>query len=248
MVDSQADMSVIKNSSLKNWAFIDGTQTIRIKGVTEQIIQSIGTIDTFIHIHIQDGSIEHTFNVVPDEFGIPVDGLIGKDFLKTHKCLIDYDNMTLSSSVEGEHISIKINEGPSDDIVTLPARSQVFRTLKLTNFDTPQFIPNTELAPGVFISNSIATSNKPMIKILNTTEEVVSIPRGIVKSQNLSDLEIYKIDHVSPDDSRVEQLTKFFKSQSSTHSHKVLLPLLRQYSNVFALFTDKMTQNNFYQQ
>lgn len=67
-------------------------------------------------------SICHKFHVVPDDFGIPADGIIGKDFLKIHKCLIDYDEMSLSFQFNNVNISIPILEGPSDNIITLPAR------------------------------------------------------------------------------------------------------------------------------
>lgn len=246
LVDTQADISVIRYSSLRNGSFIDGTQTIRIKGVTEQIIQSIGIIDATIHI--DEISIAHVFHVVPDEFGIPSDGILGKDFLKIHRCVLDYEDMTLSFSVLDTRVSIGIHGGPSEDLVTIPARSEVYRTFHLNKYDAPQFIPNSEISPGVFTTNSIATCDSPIIRVCNTTNGMISIPKTIKSSHDLSNYSVYTMENTNMNPSRLDSLSKFFKTNSPAHSHNKLLPLLERYNDIFALPTDRMTQNNFYKQ
>lgn len=48
--------------------------------------------------------------------------------------------------------------------------------------------------------------------------------------------------------SRVKTLSSTFKKNSPKHRHHKLILLLEEYSDIFALSTDKMTQNNFYEQ
>lgn len=93
LCDTQADISVIKESSIKNKMDIDTSETIRIKGVTNDPIESYGTV--WLKIYFNDCVIEHLFHVVPDSFNIPADGIIGKDFNRCFRCKIDYDDMSL---------------------------------------------------------------------------------------------------------------------------------------------------------
>lgn len=246
LVDTQADISVIKHNILSDDVFIDTSDVIRIRGVTDELIKSLGTINN--ELFANDFSVYHEFHVVPDDFGIPADGIIGKDFLKIHKCIIDYDEMALSFYLNGKNVSIPILESPSDDTITLPARAEVFRTFHLTKHDCPQFVNNLEIHPGVFIANSITSSQNPIIRVVNTTGRILTVSRTLSHSENLSDFHVYSMNESTVNRSRVDILSKTFKKNSPEHSHVKLLPLLEQYSDVFAVPTDKMTQNNFYEQ
>lgn len=86
--DSQADISVIKLSSIQVDIPFDNSIIIKIKGITDNIIESLGTIS--IDFFFDDVLVSHTFHVVPDEFNIPSDGIIGKDFNRRFNCVIDY--------------------------------------------------------------------------------------------------------------------------------------------------------------
>lgn len=246
LVDSQADISILRISALSHDTYIDSSKTIRIRGVTDELIQSLGTIED--DLLMNNFSISHEFHVVPDNFHIPADGIIGKDFLKLHKCTLDYDQMSLSFSFNGTQIFIPIRESPTENVITLPARSEVFRTFRLAKYSERQFINNHEIAPGVFISNTIANSANPIIRVLNTTSQVVSIKNTLQKSENLSNFNIFTINQNQSNNARIEALTQSFKRQSPKSIHDKLLPLLSEYSDIFALASDKMTQNNFYEQ
>lgn len=89
LVDTQADISVFKNSSITEETYIDAGNVIRIRGVTQDYLQSLGTVG--LSLFIDNDQIDHEFHVVPDEFNIDCDGIIGKDFLMQYRCKIDYD-------------------------------------------------------------------------------------------------------------------------------------------------------------
>lgn len=246
LVDTQADISIIKHDVLNNDVHINSTDIIRIRGVTDELVSSLGTIEN--EIFTNDFSVYHEFHVVSNNFGIPADGIIGKDFLKIHKCVIDYEEMSLSFQLNGKLVSIPILESPSDNSITLPARAEVFRTFHLSKFEGPQFINNSEIHPGVFIANSIATSQDPIIKVLNTTNKILTISKNLTVTENLSNFHVYTMNTSNASQSRFETLSGTFKKNSPKHCQDRLMPLLEKYSDVFALSTDKMTQNNFYEQ
>lgn len=94
----------------------------------------------------------------------------------------------------------------------------------------------------------MATIKNPIHRVLNTTEEIVEIPRNMTQSENLSGFNIYTMNKIKPEKERGEKLSKMFKENAPKHCHDKLLPLLQKYSDIFALATDKMTQNNSYEQ
>lgn len=94
LIDTQADISVIKESALNYDTSINSGDTITIKGVTSSKTESLGTTETTIILDEVD--IPHTFHVVPSDFGIPSDGIIGKDFIKLHRCNLDYHSGTMN--------------------------------------------------------------------------------------------------------------------------------------------------------
>lgn len=94
LVDTEAHISIVEKSCLKSIFDYDKSDIISMKGITEERQMSLGSANlVLIFEHL---SIEHKVHIVADNFPIPSHGIIGKDFMKRHKCLIDYDNMTLT--------------------------------------------------------------------------------------------------------------------------------------------------------
>lgn len=147
--DSQADICVIKASSIKNNIEIDNTNIIKIRGITDEVVESFGTIalDLFFNNII----IEHTFHVVPDDFCIPSDGIIGKDFNRRFKCLIDYSDMTFTIRCGETNVKVKIFSEPKHNISALLARCEIYRIVHVPNFVNKCLIPAQEITPGVHI-------------------------------------------------------------------------------------------------
>lgn len=246
ILDTGAEISIIKSQSLRPDAYIDRSNTINIRGVTDNIIKSCGTVEN--ELFLNDFSVFHDFHVVPNTFNIPADGIIGKDFIKYHKCILNYRKKTCSFEVDGHLVSIPILDGPADDVLVLPARAEVFRTFYLPKYNQPQFIHNFEISPGILVANSIADSQYPILKVINTTNEIKNIPKAIINSENLSNFNIYSMNKIKANPERNRILEQLFLKNSPEHIHDNLLPLLNEFNDIFALPNDKMTQNNFYQQ
>lgn len=248
LIDTQADISVIKASSICrnfNWKQnINTYDIINIKGITHDSIRSFGTIS--INFRINNGTLPCTFHVVPDNFNIPSDGILGKDFLKNYKCHIDYYNMNLIINTFNDTISIPILEAPGNKLI-LPPRCEVIRSFSLTN-EEPCLIIDQEIYPGVFIPKTIVASKNPLIRVMNTTNHIQSIPKNTtLRSEPLSNYSVYKIIEVPAKADRVEKLMKQISKNLGLGGDK-LKELCKTYSDIFYVEGDKMTTNNFYQQ
>lgn len=110
LLDTQADVSVIKFSSIYHNIPYDTSNYIDIRGVTEHLIRSLGSTELKVNGH----KLAQKLFIVPDEFNIPSDGILGKDFLKRFQCTINYSNMTLTIHTDNNKLILKILDGPDD--------------------------------------------------------------------------------------------------------------------------------------
>lgn len=74
LLDTQADISLVKENSLFTKIFIDTNDTITLKGITSEGVLSKGKAK--INLNIDDVVIPHDFNVVSFDFPIPADGIL----------------------------------------------------------------------------------------------------------------------------------------------------------------------------
>lgn len=130
LVDTQADISIFKHSSICNDIHIDKSDKINIRGITHNTISSIGTAQ--IDLYFGKNTICHNFHIVPNDFNIHTDGIIGKDFLERYDCNINnlQGEMTFTISPD-RALVLKISSGPHSDSVVVPPRSEVIRQFQL---------------------------------------------------------------------------------------------------------------------
>lgn len=88
LADTQADISLIKIGSVQHNLNINSENTIQLKGITDGYIQSSGT--QIIELYFDNIQINFPFHIVGEEFPIPSNGIIGKDFIQFFKCNLDY--------------------------------------------------------------------------------------------------------------------------------------------------------------
>lgn len=246
LLDTQADISVIKNTAIKTDSFINDNDIIKIRGITDGFVQTYGTINT--DIILNDYAIPQEFHVVSDTFAIPSDGILGRDFIKNNKCQIDYKNMEISFNYYNQTFSLQILDSINSDTNVLPPRSEVFRNFVIKNFQNPQLIPNDEIANGIFIANTIAYDKIVTIRVLNTHDTTKVIPNTIINSENLSNYNIYNFDSINNSRNRQGKLNEIITNNSPKYIHKDLTNLCTKYSEIFAMESDTLTQNNFYSQ
>lgn len=166
LVDSQADISIFKASSIFSKLNINSSDKIQIKGITSDTITSIGSVH--VYLIFPNFNLNCKFHIVSDDFHIPADGILGRDFLKNNTCIIDYNNMSLTVKYNFNSSTIPLNEGPSNQTIALPARAEVFRKFNIPiTVDT--VVLNQEIYPGVYLPRTIISPQNSYLKILNTT-------------------------------------------------------------------------------
>ena len=65
--------------------------------------------------------------MVNDDFPIPLDAILGEDFLRRYKCSIDYERSWLIIRKEDETITIPFETKLRHGIYTIPPRCEVIR-------------------------------------------------------------------------------------------------------------------------
>lgn len=245
LIDTQADISVIKETSIENQLLVDQNETIFIKGITNATIQTTGS--THLQIHLGNQIITHKFHIVPDIFNIHVEGIIGKDFLKKYKCLINYENMQLTINTGTTTRILTICDGPHDHTFIIPPRTVITKQFRIASND-PCVVSNRELQPGVFVARTIVNAPDAHLQILNTRDCPVQISKQILTFEPLSDYHVYNIDKTQPNENRSKQLTELLTKRIPLQYRDNLIPLLSEFNDIFAMPSDPMTINNFYEQ
>jgi hypothetical protein len=88
LLDTAADLSVIKKSCLQlgiNWSL---KVTIGIKGISDTGMKTEGTVA--LKLFTDTHETDHTFHVVGNELGIQYDGILGRDFFEDKRTIINY--------------------------------------------------------------------------------------------------------------------------------------------------------------
>lgn len=202
LVDTQADISVLKYSSIPGRLNINTKDVINIKGITKDSLRSLGTLH--IKLFTDQDEIDHEFHVVPDEFNIDCDGIIGKDFLVNYKCRIDYDSMTFTINNRYRNI-LNLSGSPDGKTMVIPPRCEVIRKFNVYG-DEECFIDQLIMRPGVYTARTIVNPANAYIKVVNTTNEPQKISNAISKTEPLGDFNIFKADEVTRDAKRIEKL------------------------------------------
>lgn len=247
LVDTGADISIIKTSKLAPGALIDKNFTTNISGIGESVVRSIGTIRT--GLIIENIILEHTFHIVDDSFNVPSDGILGLDFIRKYNCILDYrknNNMLVlrPNNFKG-NVLVSIYDTPRPNSLSIPARSQVVRKIDI-NGTGDVLIPNQQLNDGIFVANTIVTARSSYVRIINTTNKNVLLDNLNIITENLSDYSIFQVkDGIGERSEKVlQRLSKHFPA----FVQKPLTELCTEFSDIFALETEKITTNNFYKQ
>lgn len=246
LLDTQADVSILKIDALQKYLHIDTENSIQLKGITDEYISSHGS--QIVDLHFDHIKIKYKFQIVDEKFPIPAHGIIGKDFIQDFKCILDFSDMNFTIQTYKQNIILPINYGPNDDRIAIPPRCEVFRVFKIDNFTGTAFIEQREIHPGIFIANTIIHESNPVIRIINTNESMEIISNKISEISNIEHFNIFSMNKTIHSDDRVNELRKIFSKNTPKEKLNTLTTLCENFTDIFTLKTDKLTVNNFYTQ
>lgn len=250
LVDTGADVSLFKRNKIDPQQIVNRSNICRIKGVTEGCTNSIGT--TNANIFIEDYVFSHNFHIVDRNFPIPADGILGRDFIVKYRCQLDYNKWNMTLETSDRNIILPIYNSPEDDVISVPPRCEVIRTLNsLQNVKQDSVVLNEEIAPGVFVAGSIISNKSPYLRIMNTNFESIVIKNPKITYSSLENFDIFYANSSkeASKPNRNDLLLKELNISSMPDFVKPnMIALCQEFSDIFSLENDSLTTNNFYRQ
>lgn len=247
IIDTGADISIFKRGKIDNNQIYYPNNTCTIQGITGVQKESIGATKT--HIKFDSTlSIEHTFQIVANDFPLDADAILGLDFLTKHRAIIDYDTWILTININNILHEIPILDGPTRNTILIPPRCEVIRKLN-NQFSNDIVIPGQEIQPGIFLAGSIISPQNPLVKILNTTSSTVKIKNLNPQWEHLSDYSVYNNTDKLHNRQRMQKLLKTLNVEHvPEYAIKDLKTLCREFADIFNMENEPLTTNNFYSQ
>ena len=89
MLDTGSEINIMKIGSVSSTQTINTDQTVLLKGIDTTILPTIGTIE----IKILNNMV--TFHIVPEEFCIPFNGILGSEYFLETKATLNFETRQL---------------------------------------------------------------------------------------------------------------------------------------------------------
>lgn len=99
IVDTGADVSLFKICKVQPNYIVDRNKHYRITGISDDTKETLAEAVTSLHF-FNGLTVNHNFQLVEPNFQIPTDGILGRDFLTTFKCNIDYEHWLLNFKLQ----------------------------------------------------------------------------------------------------------------------------------------------------
>ena len=98
LIDTGADISLLKGDKLIGTTEYDPKGKVRVKCVDGSPIETHGVVEA--RVELNSSSIVHGFQLVNKQVDIPCDGILGRDFLQNARARVSYESRTVT--INGE--------------------------------------------------------------------------------------------------------------------------------------------------
>jgi hypothetical protein len=88
LIDTGADISIVKSASLKPVFNYEPTKGINMKGISNALLRTEGT--AALKLLTPTHETTHTFHIMRNSFECNYDGILGQDFWKDKRAFINY--------------------------------------------------------------------------------------------------------------------------------------------------------------
>lgn len=247
LTDSEADISLIKVNALQHNFILNEKENMILRGITDGRVKTLGTV--LIELDFNNIIMEHKFHVVDHKFDIPTNGLLGKDFIKTHGCILDYRKMEMRFEINNFEVKTKIYSEVADGKSAVPSNGGVFKIFRIKESEFPRVIEPQEIAKNIFIPTTIIYEPESWIRVINLNDTNKIIDTSNVSSKPLRYYDVLKSTGRNKiENERANELEQFLASKIPEHAKSSLIPLCREFNDIFHLPNDRLTTNNFYEQ
>ena len=235
LIDSGSEMNIIKISSLKGHLIVNEKDKKNIKGINSSPVKTVGSIITPMSINEKKFLIK--FDIVMDDFPIPNSGIIGINFLKNNKVLLDWDKELF--------IIPEINE---PEPIIIPPRSNCVLKIKADENIKHELITikKHEINEEVILANSVSPvkDNEIIGNIINISEQPFVIDK--LTSSNINwepyDEQIYLLNEEENHCNRIKMLKESIKTDHLNYEEKDnIIELCSRFSDLFFFEGDKLS-------
>lgn len=244
LLDTGATISALKYKYAREQNLPIHNEKIIINGIGGKV-QAIG------YAYLQLQSHNHFFNhkfYLFETLPCKAHGIIGQDFLNKHNAVIDFKNNSLDlwTSTSTKYTLPFARE--NGNIYEISARCEQIHYIR-TDLSEQCVICSKELEEGVFLANSLATPCNGLIpvRILNTTDNTVTLKNIEPTIHKLSDYSICSFNATDKNADRVKRLFSHLNLKHLNEEEQTSIEnLCAKYADIFYLPGDKLSTTNIY--
>lgn len=231
---------------------IDKERSISFTGITTEKIKSIGTSE--LNFTINNFTEQYKFHIVDEEFPIPTDGILGRDFFSRFLCKIDYETFTITLTLGNEEITVPMKSWINKNYCMKVERRSESIHPKNLDICEDSIILNKEIKSGIFVSNTIVPGKgNHHVKILNTTDNDIILENIDFEIEPLRNYTIVQSTHRPRETNfskdRFSKLIDTIKMDVKDEKARTeLIQIFKDYEDIFHLKGETLTSNNFYTQ
>ena len=161
LVDTGADISLIKPDNLEKTKKFDPDGRVKVKSVDGSEIETFGTVQTVVTVDSLE--IPFVFQLVSKQIDIPCDGILGRDFLQHAGAQICYGTGTLTLGTGSRRVSKELSpirtESESKGIrrLVLPSRAELVVRLPVKGVTTISegITDRQEIQEGIYLAGAM---------------------------------------------------------------------------------------------
>ena len=152
MVDTGSNLNLTKENAVDSRAWINRETIYHITGIGSGMYTTLGKIKVKVK------GVETHFNIIPENFPIKQQGILGMQFLRENKAVLNFGDEELMFRDQ----SIPFQEYHT---VHLPARTKKLIDIPVMNpLAKDGYIGRIQAGPGVFLGESLVSQNGGYIK------------------------------------------------------------------------------------
>ena len=178
MIDTGAYPCIIKKGCVHGSISINANEKLQLTGITEDAVNTLGSIEArIIHTTV-------TLHVVPDDFPIIQQGILGTSFFQEHDACINYAQKILTWG----NYSFPFK---TQETVILPPRSNSGFVILISNPEIKTgYIPRLRICDGVYAGDSLVTciNNKAYLRVINTLDHEIEVLIPTLKLEEVTQI------------------------------------------------------------
>ena len=240
MIDTGSDLNLIKEYCVNSRTWVNRNRIYNLVGISPEMIPTKGEIKTRIN------GIETDFHIVPNNFPISQNGILGMTFLKQQGATF---------SIAGIDIQLGNSKLPSVNYKSfcLPARAKTLIEIPLKQNNLLQgYIRKINAGPGIFMGETVVTRNGDTAKCFatNCTSSDVQLTLSSVEMEECTVAPPRALTGMHPPDSKEGQkeqsmrfalLLKTLNLNDLNEEEKLnMFEIMKDYLYQFHLHGDKL--------